>query len=129
MVGPASIVIVGTQGHGDEEALETAMKADPAFIGLVASAKRGDAVRGYLSEKGVSAEKLSHVKAPVGIDLGHTTPGNGSFDSRGTSAKARRWRVFTGTEWPTKNIGTRRRAGLGVWHDDRGSSSKSAPGT
>lgn len=73
MVGPASIVIVGTQGHGDEEALETAMKADPAFIGLVASAKRGDAVRGYLTEKGVSAEKLSHVKAPVGIDLGHTT--------------------------------------------------------
>ena len=39
----------------------------------MASAKRGDAVRGYLTEKGVSAEKLSHVKAPVGIDLGHTT--------------------------------------------------------
>ena len=72
-VGSANVVIVGTQGHGDEEALETAMEADPAFIGLVASVKRGEAVRGYLAEKGFSAEKLARVKAPVGIDLGHTT--------------------------------------------------------
>jgi xanthine dehydrogenase accessory factor len=73
MAGPGSIVIVGTQGHGDEEALETAINADPAFIGLVASAKRGDAVRGFLTDKGISAEKLSRVKVPVGLDLGHTT--------------------------------------------------------
>jgi xanthine dehydrogenase accessory factor len=73
MVGSASIVIVATQGHGDEEALETAIKAEPAFIGLVASEKRGDAVRGFLIDKGIPAEKLSRVQAPVGIDLGHTT--------------------------------------------------------
>ncbi len=73
MAGPGSIVIVATQGHGDEEALEAAINADPAFIGLVASAKRGDAVRGFLADRGISTEKLSRVKVPVGLDLGHTT--------------------------------------------------------
>lgn len=73
MLGSGSIVIVATQGHGDEEALETAINSEPVFIGLVASAKRGDAVRGFLADRGIPAEKLSRVKVPVGLDLGHTT--------------------------------------------------------
>ena len=73
MVGSGSVVIVATQGHGDEEALETAISGCPAFIGLVASVKRGDAVRGFLADRGISTEKLSSVKVPVGLDLGHTT--------------------------------------------------------
>ena len=32
-----SVVVVATQGHGDEEALERAVAAQPAFVGLVAS--------------------------------------------------------------------------------------------
>jgi xanthine dehydrogenase accessory factor len=73
MVHSGSIVIVATQGHGDEEALETALGANPAFIGLVASTKRGEAVQGYLLDRGVSPKKLSTVRVPVGLDLGHTT--------------------------------------------------------
>ena len=73
MVHSGSIVIVATQGHGDEEVLETALSESPAFVGLVASAKRGEAVQGYLSDRGVSPDKLSSVHVPVGLDLGHTT--------------------------------------------------------
>jgi xanthine dehydrogenase accessory factor len=73
MVHSGSIVIVATQGHGDEEVLETALGGSPAFIGLVASAKRGEAVKGYLIDRGVSPEKLAAVNVPVGLDLGHTT--------------------------------------------------------
>lgn len=73
MVHAGSIVVVATQGHGDEEVLETALGADPAFLGLVASAKRGEAVLGYLSDRGVSLEKLATVHVPVGLNLGHTT--------------------------------------------------------
>ena len=73
MVHSGSIVIVATQGHGDEEVLETALGGSPAFIGLVASAKRGEAVKGYLLDRGVSPEKLAAVNVPVGLDLGHTT--------------------------------------------------------
>lgn len=71
-VTPSSAVIIATQGHGDEDVLETALKGDPAFVGLVASAKRGRVVREFLAEQGVDAEKLSRVEVPIGLDLGHT---------------------------------------------------------
>ncbi len=73
MVTPSSAVIVATQGHGDEEALEQAVLGDPAFIGLVASAKRGQVVRGYLIDRGLPQDRLDRVQVPIGIDLGHTT--------------------------------------------------------
>ena len=67
-----SVVVVATQGHGDEEALERAIAAEPAFVGLVASRKRGEAVLGYLADRGVAREGLDRVRVPVGLDLGHT---------------------------------------------------------
>lgn len=71
-VTSSTAVIVATQGHGDEEALQTAVEADPVFIGLVASSKRGDVVRGFLAEQGVDAARLAAVQVPIGLDLGHT---------------------------------------------------------
>ena len=73
MVTPTSVVVVATQGHGDEEALESALAASPAFVGLVASRKRGDVVRGYLADRGASQLDLARVQVPIGLDLGHTT--------------------------------------------------------
>jgi xanthine dehydrogenase accessory factor len=70
---PRAVVVIATQGHGDEEAMEQALHGDPAYIGLVASRKRAEAVLGYLADRGVSPERLNRVKAPVGVDLGHTT--------------------------------------------------------
>jgi xanthine dehydrogenase accessory factor len=68
-----SIVVVATQGHGDEEAIERAVSALPAFIGLVASRKRGEAVLGYLADRGIGRHLLDRVHVPVGLDLGHTS--------------------------------------------------------
>jgi xanthine dehydrogenase accessory factor len=68
-----SIVVVATQGHGDEEAIDKAVSAFPAFVGLVASRKRGDAVLGYLADHGVPRNLLDRVHVPVGLDLGHTS--------------------------------------------------------
>ena len=39
--GPASMIVVATQGHGDEEAVEQAIAARPAYLGLVGSRRRG----------------------------------------------------------------------------------------
>jgi xanthine dehydrogenase accessory factor len=72
-VKPSSIVVVATQGHGDEEVLEAALAANPVFVGLVASRKRGGVVLDYLSSKGIANTQLARIKVPVGIDLGHTT--------------------------------------------------------
>jgi xanthine dehydrogenase accessory factor len=68
-----SVVVVATQGHGDEEAVEWAVRAEPAFVGLVASRKRGRTVLGFLAERGVPAELLGRVHTPVGLDLGATS--------------------------------------------------------
>lgn len=68
-----SMVVVATQGHGDEEAIEKAVAARPAYLGLVGSRKRGAAVLGYLAERGVPADQLDRVRVPAGLDLGRTS--------------------------------------------------------
>jgi xanthine dehydrogenase accessory factor len=68
-----SMVIVATQGHDDEEVMERAVAAGPAYLGLVGSRRRGAAVLGYLTDRGVSREQIDRVKVPAGLDLGSTT--------------------------------------------------------
>jgi xanthine dehydrogenase accessory factor len=68
-----SMVIVATQGHGDEDMIERAAAMRPAYLGLVASRRRGEAVLGYLAERGVPRDQLDRVHAPAGLDLGRTT--------------------------------------------------------
>ncbi len=68
-----SMVVVATQGHNDEEVVEQAVAARPAYLGLVGSARRGAAVLGYLAERGVPKEALDRVHVPAGLDLGRTS--------------------------------------------------------
>ena len=70
-VGPHSAIVVATQGHYDEPALEAALETQAAYVGLVASKKRAETVLGYLAERGVDPEALARVDAPAGVDLGH----------------------------------------------------------
>jgi xanthine dehydrogenase accessory factor len=67
-------VVVATQGHYDEPALEAALGTDAGYIGLVASAKRAETVIGYLADRGVPKVQLDRITAPAGIDLGHIQP-------------------------------------------------------
>jgi xanthine dehydrogenase accessory factor len=69
----SSMVVVATQGHGDEEIVEQAVAAGPAYLGLVGSQKRGAAVLGYLADRGVPQEQLDRVRVPAGLDLGPTS--------------------------------------------------------
>lgn len=69
-----SYVVVATQGHYDEDALARALETPAAYVGLVASRKRADAVLGYLRDRGISEEALARVRAPAGLDLGRTSP-------------------------------------------------------
>jgi xanthine dehydrogenase accessory factor len=68
-----SMVVVATQGHYDEEAVEYAVAAGPAYLGLVGSQRRGAALLGYLAERGVPRDRLDKVRVPAGLDLGRTT--------------------------------------------------------
>jgi xanthine dehydrogenase accessory factor len=71
--GERSMVVVATQGHFDEEAVEQAVAARPAYLGLVGSQRRGQALLGYLAERGVPQDQLDRVRVPAGLDLGRTT--------------------------------------------------------
>jgi len=71
--GEHSMILVATQGHGDEEALMQAIAARPAYVGLVGSHRRGAAVLGYLADRGVPADQLGRVRVPAGLDLGRTS--------------------------------------------------------
>jgi xanthine dehydrogenase accessory factor len=68
-----SMVVVATQGHGDEDMVERAIAMRPAYLGLVASRKRAETVLGYLADRGVPQDQLDRVHAPAGLDLGRTS--------------------------------------------------------
>ena len=69
-VDEGSFIVVATQGHYDEDALQRALETPAAYVGLVASRRRAEAVLGYLRDRGVSEEDLARVRAPAGLDLG-----------------------------------------------------------
>jgi xanthine dehydrogenase accessory factor len=71
--GERSMIVVATQGHDDEDVLERAVAARPAYLGLVGSRRRGATVLGYLADRGVPRDQLDRVRVPAGLDLGHTT--------------------------------------------------------
>ncbi len=68
-------VVVASQGHYDETALEIVLRATPAYVGLVASRRRGDEVREHLRASGVGDGELAAVRNPAGLDLGARHPG------------------------------------------------------
>jgi xanthine dehydrogenase accessory factor len=61
-------VVIASHGHGEEEALERALATAVPYIGLVASRRRGAAVRESLSAD------ASRVRSPAGLDIGARTP-------------------------------------------------------
>ncbi|HLU30693.1 MAG TPA: XdhC family protein [Acidimicrobiia bacterium] len=69
-VSEASMLVVGTQGHYDEPAVEAALATPARYVGLVASEKRAASVRAWLQERGVSAEAMARLRSPAGMDLG-----------------------------------------------------------
>jgi len=64
------VIVVATQGHYDEAALESALATPAAYVGLVASHRRAESVLGYLRDRGVTDEQSLRVHAPAGLDLG-----------------------------------------------------------
>src|SRR5262245_1550596 len=60
--------VVASQGHYDEETLESILRFAVPYVGLVASRTRGAAVRAMLDERGVSG--VATIRNPAGLDLG-----------------------------------------------------------
>ena len=69
-VTPRAMIVVATQGEGDEEALEQATRTEAGYVAFVASKTKADKVFDYLKTRGVAAEKVRRVRAPAGLNIG-----------------------------------------------------------
>lgn len=72
--GTRRFIVISTQSKGDEAALKAALMADADYRGFVGSRRKITALQEKLAAAGLSAETLSGVKAPAGLDLGAITP-------------------------------------------------------
>lgn len=74
-VNRSSYLVIVTRGHAyDQEVLEWALGQEVKYIGMIGSRKKIQTVYNALKEKGVEAEKLTRVHAPIGLDIGALTP-------------------------------------------------------
>jgi xanthine dehydrogenase accessory factor len=67
-------LVVAAHGRDELAALRAGLEADLPYVGLVASARRGDGVIGELRGDGVAPELLERIDVPAGLDIGASTP-------------------------------------------------------
>jgi xanthine dehydrogenase accessory factor len=71
----APVVLVATQGQGDEDALETALRSRADRVLMIASRRKADKLRAVMRMRGVDEARLARLQAPAGPDAGAKTPG------------------------------------------------------
>nr|WP_274387730.1 XdhC family protein [Salsipaludibacter albus] len=67
----AAAVVVASHGRDEEQSLAAAVAADVAYVGLVASPRRGDAV---VASLGLEVDEAARIDTPAGLDIGASTP-------------------------------------------------------
>ena len=74
-ITPRTHIVLVTRAHShDVQGLRAIIDSPAAYIGMIGSQRRVWAVFKLLHEGGVPAEKLLRVRAPIGLDLGGSTP-------------------------------------------------------
>ncbi len=70
-----SYVVAVTRGYNiDVDILPVLLEYDIAYVGVIGSRRRWTQALKELREKGVAAEKLARVHAPIGLELNAETP-------------------------------------------------------
>jgi xanthine dehydrogenase accessory factor len=69
-----SYIVVASHGNYDEDALEAALPTNAAYVALVASKARAEAILGYLRDSSLPEERVTQLKYPAGLDIGAITP-------------------------------------------------------
>lgn len=62
-------IIVTTQGEDDERSVKEALETSVSYVGFVASAKKSDEIKTYLTKEGISEGRVSQLRSPVGLDI------------------------------------------------------------
>jgi xanthine dehydrogenase accessory factor len=97
-----SAIIIVTRGHRyDLECLRAVLHYPVSYLGMIGSRRRVNGIINKLTEEGVSKEFLSHLRAPIGLDLGAQTPAEIALSIVAEVLAATR----NGTCLPLSNIG------------------------
>jgi xanthine dehydrogenase accessory factor len=70
----ASLVLIATQGDGDEDALEAALRSKAAAVLLIASRRKADKLRETVRLRGIDETRLQALHAPAGPAIHAHTP-------------------------------------------------------
>ncbi|MGZ5240622.1 MAG: XdhC family protein [Caldimonas sp.] len=73
--GEAPVVLVATQGQGDEDALEAALRSPAEQVLMIASRRKAEQLRVAMRMRGIDEARLARLQAPAGPDAGAKTPG------------------------------------------------------
>jgi xanthine dehydrogenase accessory factor len=68
-----SWVVIAGMGDRDDLSVKAALESGAAYVAVVASQKRAAAIVQALEDDGVSADLLTRLKAPAGLDIGAKT--------------------------------------------------------
>lgn len=71
----APVILVATQGQGDEEALEAALRSPAEQVLMIASRRKAEKLRAVMRTRGIDESQLARLQAPAGPDAGAKTPG------------------------------------------------------
>lgn len=73
--GDQTWLVIATRGHKlDADCVRAAVTTPVRYIGLLGSRRKTVLIAEMLRQKGVAEERISAVRAPVGLDLGGRTP-------------------------------------------------------
>ena len=73
--GDAPVVLVATQGQGDEDALEAALRSPARQVLMIASRRKAEKLRTLMRSRGLDDSQLARLQAPAGPSVGAKTPG------------------------------------------------------
>ena len=68
-------VVVVTRDHAQDQALlEQLLGRELAYLGMIGSRRKVELFKQRLAARGISAERLARLRAPIGLDIGAETP-------------------------------------------------------
>ena len=68
------MVVVATQGKGDQAALQAALAVDTFHLAFVASERKAEKLKQMLKDKGHAAQAVDAIVAPAGLEIGAVSP-------------------------------------------------------
>jgi xanthine dehydrogenase accessory factor len=68
------VIVVSTQGRGDEKALHAALSTDAPYVAFVGSRLKAETLKAILAERGIDRRRLAALRSPAGLDLGAIGP-------------------------------------------------------